>query len=350
MKNRRFLALALSAVLVIGSGVTVFADDASQIVGEGTSFDHVNKEITDVTLPTSAAVEKVFNYYVDPERLINQAGELADTSETVSGNDDGVYFKNTSTSGNDVYTSTSDAVKFEGKNSVDVDVTVTAAVESSEGGKDITLVADEEALNAATDPALLMNLIVGSDKKAITSDGATASATIAGVKGNFEVTVSDNDYVYGATSDAEEWNSTTVQLSGKTNEVNVPDGEKAMTAPTIKLTWTIAKHSEIPARSSAGDIVVPASGGATVAITVGLDGAVPTSLTTTYFSGNLFTATNKWCASYDSDTNTITFGDGEKSITNDFRTQNADALGATYTVTFTTEDGTTYTQNLTFAQ
>lgn len=244
MKYKKMTALVLAVAMMAGNGMTALAadtDPANGASGTGTLLPHLDKEITAVTLPTESTVATVFNYTVDPEQLIKDSSKLS-SGTTVTGNADGVYFSNTGGG----YSSSSDAVQFQGKNSVDVDVTVVATVEKTEGSNNITLVADEDALNAATTPALLMNLKVGTDTKAITSDGATAKAKIEGVPNNFAVDVADGKYTYAIKADATDssWKSTTVQLVGKTNKVNVPTGDDAITAPKITLTWTIAKHEE----------------------------------------------------------------------------------------------------------
>lgn len=244
MKLKKVMAVTLAAALVTGNAATVFAaDDTGSAVGEGTSLDHVNKEITSVTLPGDSAVADVFNYVVDPEQLIKDSGKLADDT-AVTGNEDGVYFKNKDNS----YSSSSDEVEFEGKNSVDVDVSVKAEVDADE--KSIALVEDDDALTAATDPALLMTLTVGTDTAQITKDGATAKEKIEGKKDNFEVVVDGGAHKYQAKTGASDWGKTTVKLSGKTNNVDVPDGAGAMTAPKITLTWTVAKHSDAPAEAA----------------------------------------------------------------------------------------------------
>lgn len=237
MNLRKLVAGTLAATMVVGSSMTVLAADQSgNATGTGTSVGHLDKEITTVTLPVNT--DSVFNYYVDPERVIDLAGKLTDNT-SVTKNADGVYFKNKDNS----YSSSSDAVEFEGKNSVAVDVSVKAEVEATAGGKDISLVADDAALTAATTPALLMNLTVGSETKAITSDGATATAKLDGVADNFEATVESGAYKYAAKADATGWKKTTVTLSGKTNKMDVAAD---MSAPKIKLTWTIAKHQDAP--------------------------------------------------------------------------------------------------------
>lgn len=365
MKMRKFMAVAMAATMVVGNGVVALADDANGATGTGTAFAHVDQDIISVTLPTTSAVANVFNYYVDPERLINDSGKLATGSSAVSveGNEDGVYFRNAGSSAqngtpsstiaadtnqdynvtvsdlatnaeykydgskwqvktgddtyedttvtitvtesdgatlgtlaandvvtvsgavaavNDGYSSSSDAVSFEGKNSVDVDVSVTAAVTATAGGKDIALVANESALSSATGPALLMQLKVGdSDAVAITSSGGSASAVIEGKENNFELvpTNSNDGYEYKLKSTlVDSWDSTTVQLTGKTNEKDVPD--EGITAPEISLTWSVAKHestsgaggASTPAYTVAGatissNKITPASGAANTVIT-----------------------------------------------------------------------------------
>ncbi|HBN55713.1 MAG TPA: hypothetical protein DD414_02970 [Lachnospiraceae bacterium] len=147
------------------------------------------------------------------------------------------------------YSNKSDAVEFKGQNSVNVDVTVVAAVEASAAGaKDIALVADQAALDAATVPSLLMTLKVGTDEKAITTAaGATGKAMIAGAPDNFKVDAKSDrsgyEYVKKADADESKWGSATVQLIGKTNKVDVPTGADALTAPKVKLTWTVTKST-----------------------------------------------------------------------------------------------------------
>lgn len=256
MNLRKLMAGTLVATMVVGS-MTAFAadtDPANNATGTGTSFEHVDKEVTKVTLPTTADVTNVFNYYVDPERAINDAKTLTDGTTNVTPNSDGVYFAVPSSDGSSTtYASSSKAVTFTGKNSVDVDVSVTATVTPGDAQKDIALVADETALTAATGPALLMTLKVGSASQAITTSGATATATIAGVAGNFEVKADNGKFVYAVKADADDdsWGTTTVQLQGKTNQKDIPAGANAMTTPTIGLTWTIAKHQTAPSYTDA---------------------------------------------------------------------------------------------------
>mgnify|MGYP006916051196 CR=1 FL=1 len=145
------------------------------------------------------------------------------------------------------YSSSSDVVTFTGRNSVDVAVSVAVTVDDTNSSTDIALVADQDALDAATTPALLLTLKVGANEASITADGAEAAATIAGVPENFEVKAVGGEFRYQAKSNASGWNSTTLQLSGKTNNKNVTSG---MTAPKLTLTWTVTTPT--PAASLVG--------------------------------------------------------------------------------------------------
>lgn len=481
MKSKKLMAVALTATMVVGSSVTAFAEDANSATGSGEAFNHVDKDIIAVTLPTTSDVADVFDYYVDPERAIQDAGTLTDGQTAVTPNAEGVYFahgastgtpavdasvtaftvggKNQDTatadtetvtvpptttltgmtyslgwkddngsavagvtvtgataakgdtvtvdpesvdgaddasvsdfsiggkdktntdgvsvtvdggtkatsltyhaewvdaSGNEVaavdlptingltpvdgdtitisphvdaqpgggagtFSSESEEVNFEGKNSVDVDISVAATVTASAGGKDIALVKDQAALDAATTPALLMTLHVGSKSAAVTSSGATVAEKIAGKPNNFAVTTKDGKYVYGVKADASEaWASAKVKLSGKTNNKTIENG---MTAPTIGLTWTVSKHTESylsadKISASKTDVTATLPSGVTVSkIELRKSGA---TTSTTMVAGSHYTLSgskytfnadmvSKWAGA----TLTFTYSDGKTNV------------------------------------
>lgn len=234
MLNKKIVATVLTAAMVFGSCFTVMADEASSATGTGSSYDHVDTDIITVTYPTTAEVATAFNFVVDPERLVNQAGGKLGDNTSVTANDDGVYFAGSNTA-------SSNAINIEGKNSVAVDLSVAVSVTAS--ANSIALVADEAALEAATDPALLLSVKVGTDEKVITSAGVTtAKDSIEGVSSNFVMKPKDGQFEYVVKDGASGWKKAAVQLIGKTNEAEVPEGAGAMSAPTVELTWTVAKH------------------------------------------------------------------------------------------------------------
>lgn len=253
MKHKTIIALILTVILTVGGCMTAFAteDVSGNETSVGTDVGQVNKKITRVILPTDTNGK--LNYKYDPQGLIKAAAKLADNSTTVTGNDEGIYFlKSTSVSdngevvadGSQSYASTSDALKFVGRNSVNVDVRV--KVEVTVSNNSIELAGSEEELNKMTDkPALLMEVDLGGTKKAVTKDGFEIATTIAGMPDNFEVTATGTGFAYApknAVSDNDSaWDSTYIRLSGKTNGVS---GDANKTIPTVKYTWRIEETPE----------------------------------------------------------------------------------------------------------
>lgn len=228
------------------------------------------------------------------------------------------------------YDSESEGVSFEGKNSVDVDISVAATVTASAGGKDIALVKDQAALDAATGPALLMMLHVGSKSAAVTSDGATVAEKIEGKEDNFAVTTNNNKFVYGIRTNTDTanggtaldaWDSAEVKLSGKTNNKTIEDG---MTAPTIGLTWTVSKHTESYLSANTISATQPAVGvtlptGVTVSKVELRKSGATTSTTMVAgshytVSGSNYTFVRDMVSKWSGATLTFTFSDGKTNV------------------------------------
>lgn len=368
---KKVVAIGLAATMILGGAVTAFADETNtgNSTGIGTPEGHVDKKATNVVLPTIETGSTPFAYTMDPERLITETShaKYGNTVEFPASNDTGVYFNNGKKGGtgddkeNIVYANTSLAQTVTNKSSHAISLTVKA--EATTATTDVPLVA-KSAIEDAEAASLYLGLIVGSETPVALSGttAATKTVSIAGSSDNFKTAVESGAYVYRAltldeykaldgnsakTQDDYDatWAKTTFQLEGAVT------ADKAITstttAPTVKVTWSWVDPSATPTRSSAAAITVPESGKATVAITVGTDGAVPTSLTTTWFAGNLLESTNGWGATYDSSTKVLTFDTG---ISGNFQEKLDDAMNATYTITFTPSEGDAYTQVLTFAE
>ena len=112
---KRFTAMAMATVMVIGSAMTVVASEGGQTTpapktedsseGTGTPEGHVVKKKTQVTLPTVAA--GTFSYTMDPEGLIQAtAKKKYGSNVTFPGADvdTGVYFQTASTQATKSYT------------------------------------------------------------------------------------------------------------------------------------------------------------------------------------------------------------------------------------------------------
>lgn len=265
MNNKKILAVALAATMVMGSSMTVFAagtptpapsptPQTGTQTGVGTAFNHVDREKIEVTLPVTS--NDTFKYWVDPERLVNDAGKLSETI-TVTGNDDGVYFMNAASgSGTATYSAKSDQVVITGKNSVAVDVSVNAKFVDGTAGKDIAVVSTESDFKSASAASLLMQLTVNGKSKYIpaipqsgNNDGVTIKTRIAGSPENFTTApTTGGQFTYTAKTDANvQWNTATIQLYGKTNKKNTSADQ---TAPKVTLTWTVTKSTELEAKGT----------------------------------------------------------------------------------------------------
>ncbi len=357
---KKVVTLVLTAAMVIGCTITAFADDPTPGVSEGTgSYEggEMQYPTLQVTLPTIP--EGTYDYIADPNGLIaaTSAAKYPDSAFTGT---TGIFFlttKKTAEAGSkDTYTDKSAAQELTNQNAQDIDVTV--KLEQKTAGSEGVAYSDTATFES-TDKAKKLYLAVTDDAaqdpstQALSATGAaTLTATVAGKPTNYKPSYdSTNGYKYALKTKAENgdadltWNSCSFKLVGALNKNAT--WEDGIDFPAIKVTWSYAEHTETPATSSAASIVVPESGNATIAITVGQDGAVPTSLTNTWFSGNMLQLTNGWGASYDASTKTITFADG---ISGDFAAEKAEALNATYTITFTPSEGDPYTQTVTFAE
>lgn len=241
---KKVVAVTMAAAMVLGSNVVVFADDATGADGDGVNTGHLNTNVVEAVLPTTTAVADVFDFTIDPEDILSKADKFTDGTTAAGAsfaNEDLVYFKQ-KTGATKAYDSTSQAVSIQAKNYVAADVSVSVTVaEAADGKTTIPLVEDEDALDDATEPSLLLTLKVGTKTAAITEDGATVADTIAAQNAKFDVKrQSDGSYkVEPKTDSGIEWSGKDVQLSGK---VKGGDVDSTIAAPNVSLTWTVAAH------------------------------------------------------------------------------------------------------------
>jgi len=243
--RKRILALGMAAVMTLGSTMTALASENSgSETGLGTNTGHLDTDVVVAILPTNTA--NLFNFTVDPENILAKADKFTDGTTAAGAdfaNTDLVYFKQAA-GADKAFASSSQAVKVAAKNYVDADVSVEVTANDAE--TNIPLVDSAEALAASETPALLLTVKVGSKTGVLTSSGVTVTDTIAAQDNNFDVKRQDNGSYKVVPKDAvanEDWAGVNVQLSGKVKGGTVAAG---VTAPTLELTWTVAKHVDVP--------------------------------------------------------------------------------------------------------
>ncbi len=247
-KWKRGLAVALTATMVMGNGLTVFAgDDAGSggdttptttspnegtAQGAGTSEGHVDKKKLNVVLPTTT--NETFAYTMDPERLIQGTSGKKYPEGTVfpeKDSDTGVYFL----TGEKKYENKSNDIQVINKSSCNVTITVKASAEQNTAN-DITLA--ENSNFTGDDPLLWLNLKVGKTDKSITTNEVSVTKTIEGKAENFETVVKDGNYAYQEKTTLADWNALNISMNGSVYEKPI---ESDTTAPTVNVTWSWAE-------------------------------------------------------------------------------------------------------------
>lgn len=228
-KLARFTAVALAAIMTLGSAITALASDATSgsATGEGTNEGHLNREVVDVVLPTVSADSTMFAYTMDLERLIQETDGAKYGSATfpAANVDTGVYFN---VSGN--YANKSSALTVTNRSSVSINLTV--EVEASDEATDVALVSSNTF--TGDDAQLYLALQIGTDETpVIAGEKVSNTVSIDGIPSNFEVGVVSGDYVYQPIASPQAWKTASFCLTGAASEASA----EGLTAPTLTVTW-----------------------------------------------------------------------------------------------------------------
>lgn len=252
-KANRLLAVLLAGTMVMGTGLTAFAADATtgNTTGAGEFEGHVEKSVLSVQLPTVSTEEGAVNpfaYTMDPEGLI-AATEGAKNKEATFEAGASVYFLSAA----NTYTKDSAKLKVINKGTADADVTVKASTVANTNVKMVT--GTDQFTAAPTDSNTAAELYLGlvvANKDAVAvqaADGTEASVTV-GLKGNdknYEVKYDESTkkYSYAAKADVPDtaWNSFEFGLTGACNtkgDYSTAD----LDASDVTVTWSYAKRAD----------------------------------------------------------------------------------------------------------
>lgn len=245
-KLARFTAVALAAIMTLGSAVTALASDVAtsgSVSGNGTNEGHLDKQVVDVVLPVVSADSTMFAYTMDLERLIQETNhEKYGSSVTfpAADVDTGVYFN---VSGN--YANTSESLTVTNRSSVSVNLTV--EVVASEDTTDVTLVSSNSSLATADEAQLYLALKVGTQETPVVAgDKVSSTVTMDGIESNFKVGVVSGDYVYQPIDSPAPWKTASFCLTGAASEASA----EGLTAPTLTVTWRYDDPSGVAGEAS----------------------------------------------------------------------------------------------------
>lgn len=183
MKMKKFLAVAMAATMVVGSGVTALATSGTTdvttssgtktITGSGTEA-FVNKNVVKVTVPTT--LTNLFDYKLDPQGLVTETKNYDGTTvtaETGAKAPQGLVFKN---DGNKV-SNESDPVTVTNKSSVPVKMGITVTLTRDGSGLDpATQFADTNEFD--TDKPIYLGLKTTNDFEKALNKASVSSANI----------------------------------------------------------------------------------------------------------------------------------------------------------------------------
>ncbi len=99
MKNlKKYVALGLIGTMVMGSSLTAFAgigDEDAEVTGTGTGANMaIDTEVYSVAVPTQDAIDKLFDFDVDPQGLVAASAGARYGSSVKIGDNTGVLFPN----------------------------------------------------------------------------------------------------------------------------------------------------------------------------------------------------------------------------------------------------------------
>lgn len=259
MKGKRFLAVALSAAMVLGNGTMAFADDYNKGHAQGSGeVQYVAVgDVFSVVLPTNTT--STFNYLLDPEGLIAKTNADRYDNKSFEPNQT-VYFQNSNDAAYN-YSSRSNKLTVINKSTQDVNLTLDVNIEDAEN---IVMATSSDALRiVGGDSNFYMaveyfidnhNTATSSNAKAITTDGVKIETVVPVSENAYEVRWNKITKQYekqlASPANASWYGNFTFNLTGACRT----DNTAALTglrenAPNIDIIWSVddfTNTSEIP--------------------------------------------------------------------------------------------------------
>lgn len=361
-KCKKVLAAVLAGTMVLGMGMTAFAEDPAgtgSTTGDGEFEGHVEKNVLEVALPTVATGDKTFAYTMDPEGLIAATEGAKDKTASF---EDGatVYFQ----SADKTYTKNSAKLKAVNKGTVDADVTVTAETATN---NDIAMASSSTFEADNKNAELYLGLQVANQTEvAVKASGdstpASVSVGLKGVADNYQVKYDEatKKYSYAKKDGLPDtaWNSFEFGLTGACN----PKGSYAaenLAAPDVTVTWSYVKRADNSGADMLDENKTMDAAPSVVTTTADLTSGQPLEISVnlgagskkaTGISGITFVNTSLGTTNTVADSK-YSYADGKITFIADWVTAQITAIGSgntrTYTVTFDDSASTTGTFTVT---
>lgn len=291
MRKKRFLAVALTTSMILGSSVAAFGSSfpttnitnpenaSGTISGQMTFEGTVSEDVFSVDLPTVSWNANVFDFILDPQELIKKTDGLRyDKNSGLTANTPAatkqitnagqniewstLYFvnyvsDNSGAASANKLSASSDALTIVNKSAIDVDVSLTATVS---GMDSLEVVSNNTNMSANADPSIYLalqgsassNVANVEDKEAINKDGGASIATqISGNDGAYitSINATTGKYEKVLSANSTGFKEYSFSLTGACGGGDVKawqakeDVLKAA-SPYVSVTWKVTPHSD----------------------------------------------------------------------------------------------------------
>ena len=261
MKNfKKLAAVTMAASMLLGSSLTALAGGPSGgDTGSGSYEGYVDEtSVFSASIPTNAA--NVFNFFVDPNGLLEETGYARLTGKSADDFEEGATLFFTRTGAEKEFGKDSDKVTAKNMSSYDVNIEVSASITGIDG---ITMADSDTIAPEEQNPTLYLAIVHDSDEEVVKADeGGLLSGTIAGTPTNFEIqyNAGKGQYEYAQKDGVEDstWATYDFYLTGACGGVWTE--EQATATPEVALTWKITDPNAQEAPSIAGSAFAMAAG------------------------------------------------------------------------------------------
>lgn len=245
---KKIAAVTMAATMLLGSSLTVLAaGPTGGDTGSGSYEGYVDQtSVFSASIPTNAA--NVFNFFVDPNKLLEETGYARLTGKTADDFESGATLFFTRTGAEKEFGKDSDKVTAKNMSSYDVNIEVSASITGIDG---ITMADSATIGSDVQDPTLYLAIVHDADTVVVKADeGGLLTGTIEGKDENFEIqynaTKGKYEYVQKDGVADTTWETYDFYLTGACG--GTWTDEQAEATPEIALTWKITdpKAQEAP--------------------------------------------------------------------------------------------------------
>lgn len=231
----------------------VLAGETVPVETETEADDHFFQ----VVLPSNT--EHVFDFIMDPQKLISQTNAAAYGGSTFEDNST-LFFRRTDGGASEDYSSSSDALVITNTGTVDVDLILTASVslDDTEG----MTVTDDCNFTDDTDASLYLALTDGKNTVAIDREkGASVSTMLSGISEEGETGSEYRFWLTGAVNEKGDWSEVTGAVPKVTVTWCVSPRRAAVPEDTIPEEENVPQNADFPAENNGAKEDIPETTG-----------------------------------------------------------------------------------------